>query len=51
MTPVKIGVANSERTEIVSGLAETDKVAVNGQFLLDTDAPLPANGEDSSSNE
>ena len=51
MTAVKTGVANSERTEIVSGLQESDRVAVNGQFLLDADAPLPANGEDHSSNE
>jgi Cu(I)/Ag(I) efflux system membrane fusion protein len=51
MAPVKTGVANSELTEIVSGLTAADKVAVNGQFLLDADAPLPTNGEDRSSNE
>lgn len=51
MARVKTGVANSERTEIISGLQESDRVAVNGQFLLDADAPLPTNGEDRSSNE
>ena len=51
MTPVKPGVADSELTEIVSGLTEADKVAVNGQFLLDADAPLPTNGQDPSPNE
>lgn len=51
MTPVKTGVADSELTEIVSGLTEADKVAVNGQFLLDADAPLPTNGQDPSPNE
>jgi membrane fusion protein, copper/silver efflux system len=51
MVPVKAGVEDSELTEIVSGLEEANRVAVNGQFLLDADAPLSASGENRSPNE
>ncbi len=40
--PQKIttGIANDDRVEIIEGLEESDKVAVNGQFLLDAAASI-----------
>ena len=37
---IETGIANDERIEILAGLAAGDKIAVNGQFLLDASASI-----------
>jgi len=44
-TEVEIGIEAEDLTEIVAGLKAGDKIAVNGQFLLDSAASLGDAGE------
>ncbi len=43
--PVTTGISGNDRTGIISGLEPGDKVAVNGQFLLDSAASIAAAAE------